>query len=154
MTATWITRGKKPDRVVEAMIAGALVGGIRTWANGGNPWIGAAAQGVASANAMTHHRLADRERAHRANSAAAEKLTDAMSSLAEAMSKAKKNETVDHVGWITIVEAWNNYVRANGCDPSEIGIPREMWTSMPAADRTRLVSVSQDRGVRLRLVAA
>lgn len=72
MRSTWILRGTKAKRVTGAALIDATFATLAAHVNGKNALVYGLAHALAGAEAMSHHRLRDRARAHERNSKLAE----------------------------------------------------------------------------------
>ena len=79
---TWYTRGRRPERNLEAAMVGGVEGLFDALRGGERrPWLRAVTRAVAAASAMNAHRVADRVRAHASNRKFSDGATELLNTL-------------------------------------------------------------------------
>ena len=72
MSSGWILRGPKTERIVVAAVIDGALAAMAAWSAGKDPVLHGVTHALAGAEAMSHHRLEDRLKAHERNGRLAE----------------------------------------------------------------------------------
>lgn len=146
----WATRGKKPDRMVDAALIAAGSRFVKAIIDGeARPWMPALSHAIGAGVAMDKHRIVDRERANARNSELAEKVAEAMNRLLDAADAEKRTAPPGSPTFQLISAECNQFVAENGKNPELLGLTREDWNMLSPGERSALRHACESHGVRL-----
>ncbi len=150
----WATRGKKPDRMVEAALIAAGSRFVKAIVDGeARPWIPALSHAIGAGAAMDQHRIVDRERANARNTELAEKVAGALNRVLNAADAEKRAATAApppaSPTFQMIAAAWNQFVVETGKNPGTAELTQEDWNSLSLAEQSALCHACESHGVRL-----
>ena len=152
----WATRGRKPDRIVEAAF---IAGGFRFLKaiidGDARPWVPALAPAVGAGAAMDKHRIADRERANERNSELADKAAGIVSSLLDAADSGSQ-AAVAGPGPATptyrlISSEWERFVVSTGKNPDMVELTQDDWSALSLTEQSAIHHACESCGARLRV---
>ncbi len=156
MSNSWVTRGRKPDRNVEAALVGGGLAYLQAVLDGKpRPWLHAVSHAVGSGLAMDEHRIIDRQRANERNTKVAEQLADAANRLIDtaettpclpALEADSESPTYLH-----IMSGWRQFVAATGRFPGLVDLALEDWQALSPRERDGLSEMCWSHAVPLRV---
>lgn len=145
---SWYTRGRKPDRNIEAAALGGLFSLAKALATGRpRPLVYAATGAIGSAVAMNKHRLVDRAAANEAAAEVSEHAGDLLNHAFDAAEQARPSLPANP--YPELVRAWNDAVARTGEMPARLDVPTSMWNAMAPHERQAFVDAAARGGVRL-----
>lgn len=150
----WATRGKKPDRMVEAALITAGSRFVKAVIDGeARPWMPALSHAIGAGAAMDKHRIADRERANARNSELAEQVAGLLNRVLDAADAEQRVATTvappASPTFQLIAAEWNQFVEENSKNPELLGLTQEDWNMLSMAEQSTLRDACESCGVRL-----
>lgn len=152
----WATRGRKPDRNVEAA---AVAGGLRflkAIVDGEpRPWISALSNAVGAGVAMDKHRIADRERANERNAHLAEQVAAMLNRTLDVAgaetSAAATGSTPASPTFQQIAAEWKQFIAETGQAPGLVELTTEDWNALSPTEQVALREACESCAARLRV---
>jgi hypothetical protein len=145
---SWYTRGRKPDRNLEAAALGGLFSLVKALAEGKpRPFVYAATGAVGSAVAMNKHRVIDRAGANETATTVSEHMGNLLNHAFDAAERARALPPPSP--YAELVNGWNEAVAQTEHVLARFEVPARMWMAMAPHERQAFVEAASRDGVQL-----
>ncbi len=156
MKSNWATRGRKPDRNIEAALTAGGLRYLKAVLDGeSRPWTHAVSHAVGAGFAMNEHRIVDRKRANVRNARIAEKTAEIVNCLIDLAELAEgqpvSEANVASTTYQRITSDWRRILASFGRNPSLVKLELEDWHALRPNEQTTLCQLCRTNHVCLRV---